>query len=241
MKNVWLLFKGDLKRITQNVVTLVIAIGLVVLPSLFSWYNMLACWDVFDNTGNLKVAVANTDEGYTSDLFPTKIRIGDEVVSALRANDQLEWVITDKEDAIDGARSGRYYAAVVIPESFSRDMLSFNFDDEGHASITYYSNQKKNAIAPKLTDQGADRVAAQVNAVFTQTLAEIALNLAQSLAKFTDESGIDSSLTGLGDRIDSLGEQMEQAAGDPAALFGRALDSRRAGGRFGRTAIECSR
>lgn len=63
MHNIWCLFMGDLKRLRSNVVAMVIALGLVLLPSLFSWYNVLACWDVFDNTGNIKVAVANTDEG----------------------------------------------------------------------------------------------------------------------------------------------------------------------------------
>ena len=95
---------------------MVIVLGLVFLPSIFTWYNVIACWNVFDNTGNLKVAVANSDEGYQSDLLPTKINVGDSVESALRANDQLDWVFTNEEDAIDGARSGKYYAAVVIPQ-----------------------------------------------------------------------------------------------------------------------------
>ena len=67
---------------------MIIVIGLVFLPSIFTWYNVIACWDAFGNTGNLTVAVANTDEGYESDLVPLEINVGDKVVSALRANDQ---------------------------------------------------------------------------------------------------------------------------------------------------------
>ena len=52
--------------------------------------------------------------------MPIEVNIGEKVVSELRANDQLEWTFTNVDDAIDGAKSGRYYAAVVIPESFSR-------------------------------------------------------------------------------------------------------------------------
>ncbi|MFR5091672.1 MAG: YhgE/Pip domain-containing protein [Adlercreutzia equolifaciens] len=95
---------------------------------------------------------------------------GGQVVSALRANDQIDWHITDEEDAIDGAKSGRYYAAVVIPKSFSRDMLTFYTGDAGHADIVYYANEKKSAIAPKITDQGSRHGVYQVNAVFAQTL-----------------------------------------------------------------------
>ena len=111
MRNVFKLFSYDIKHLFGNAVTVVIVLGLVFLPSIFTWYNVIACWNVFDNTGNLKVAVANSDEGYQSDLLPTKINVGDSVESALRANDQLDWVFTDEEDAIDGARSGKYYAA----------------------------------------------------------------------------------------------------------------------------------
>ncbi len=106
MKNIWTLFVGDLKRLTSNVVTVIIVLGLVFLPSLFSWYNLIACWNVFDNTGNLKVAVANEDAGYSSDLMPIEVNIGEKVVSELRANAQLKWTFTSAEDAIDGAKSG---------------------------------------------------------------------------------------------------------------------------------------
>ena len=95
MRNVFFLFKNDCKRLVSNVVTVIAVLGLVALPSIFSWYNIIACWNVFGNTGNLTVAVANSDEGYESDLVPLRINIGDQITSALRANDQLDWVFTD--------------------------------------------------------------------------------------------------------------------------------------------------
>ena len=137
MRNLWTLFRTELPRLFANALSIVITIGLVILPSLFSWYNVLACWDVFGNTGNLKVAVANADAGYESDLVPLRVNVGDQVVSALRANDQIGWVFTDEEDAVDGTRSGRYYAAVVIPASFSQDMLTFYADGAEKAQIVY--------------------------------------------------------------------------------------------------------
>lgn len=69
--------------------------------------------------------MVNNDEGYQSDLVPMKVNMGEQVVSSLRANEQMDWVFTDEDDAIDGAKSGKYYAAVVIPESFSKDMMTF--------------------------------------------------------------------------------------------------------------------
>lgn len=212
MRNIWRLFTGDLKRLGHNVITVIIVLGLVAIPSLFSWYNLIACWNVFDNTGNLKVAVANSDEGYKSDLVPLEINVGEQVVSALRANDQLKWTITDEEDAIDGARSGRYYAAVVIPSSFSRDMMTFYSDDVEHAKITYYTNEKKNAIAPKVTDQGADGVSAQVNTVFAETLSEVALGIATTLADYAENSDMGGRIGELAVHIDDVGSTMDKAS-----------------------------
>lgn len=193
--------------------SIIITLGLVLVPSLFAWYNIIACWNVFDNTGNLTVAVANTDEGYQSDLIPLRINIGDQVVSALRANDQIDWQFTDENDAIDGARSGRYYAAVVIPKSFSRDMLTFYTGDAGHADIVYYANEKKSAIAPKITDQGADSVSYQVNAVFAQTLSEVSLSLAESLSSFADEDDWDGRIAVVADHVREMADAFDDASG----------------------------
>ena len=224
MNNVVRLFKSDLARLRGNVITIITILGLVALPSIFSWYNIIACWDVFGNTGNLTVAVANTDEGYESDLVPMRINIGDQITSALRANDQLDWVFTDREDAIDGARSGRYYAAVVIPESFSADMMSFYSDNVEHASITYYSNQKKSAIAPKVTDQGADQVSAQVNKVFAETISEIALNISTKMLDYADQADAGGRIGALAEHATTLSTQLNDAA-DMVGAYATVLQS----------------
>ena len=206
------LFVDDMKRIFSNLITGLIILGLVLLPSIFSWYNVLACWDVFHNTGNLKVAVVNNDEGYQSDLVPMKVNMGEQIASSLRANEQMDWVFTDEGDAIDGAKSGKYYAAVVIPESFSKDMMTFYSGDSGHADLIYYSNEKKNVVAPKLTDQGASKASDMVNQVFAKTLAEVGMNVASSLLKYTDNANIDSRLGDLANHVDTMGAQMSDAS-----------------------------
>ena len=212
MRMIRQLFKDDMKRIFGNLVSLIIVLGLVLLPSIFSWYNVLACWDVFQNTGNLKVAVVNNDEGYQSDLVPLKVNMGEQVVSSLRANEQMDWVFTDEDDAIDGACSGKYYAAVVIPQSFSKDMMTFYSDDADHAKLLYYSNEKKNVVAPKLTDQGADKASNMVNEAFSETLAEVGLNVASSLMRYADTSDANGQLGVLANHVDTLGSQMSQAS-----------------------------
>lgn len=227
MHNICSLIKGDVKRLFANVISVIITLGLVIMPSIFAWYNTIACWNVFDNTGNLTVAVANTDEGYESDLVPLRINVGDQVVSALRANEDINWTFTTEEDAIDGAAAGRYYAAVVIPQSFSRDMMTFYSDDAQHASIVYYANEKKSAIAPKITAQGADSVSYQVNTVFAETLSELALGMAQQLSDYAEDMDAGGVVADLSKHIRNLSSQAAETAA-VLGLYAQLADSAQA-------------
>lgn len=212
MKNILAIFKEDLKKLFGNVVNGIVTLGLILLPSIFALYNIIACWDVFDNTGNVKVAVANTDEGYQSDLIPLRMNLGEQVISALRSNDQIKWEFVSEEEAIDGAKAGRYYAAVVIPSTFSKDMLTFYSDGGEQARITYYSNQKKNVIAPKVTDQGASSVSYAVNEAFAQSVSEISLSLVHVMANYLDENGADARIVALADHLEATSRVLDNAA-----------------------------
>ena len=212
MRKIAKIFSLEMRALFSNVVTVIITIGLALMPSLFTWYNVLSCWNVFDNTGELSVAVASNDEGFKSDLFPLKVNVGEQVVSALRANDQINWVFTSADDAIDGTMSGRYYAAVVIPEGFSRAMLTFYQDDGTRAPLVYYTNEKKNAIAPKITSQGADSVSYQVNEVFAKTLADIALGIAQSVSQYMDNADVQSRIADMAQDIDGMSGRIDKTA-----------------------------
>ncbi len=212
MRNVWLIFREDTANLFRNVMSVIITVGLAVLPSLFAWYNILACWNVFDNTGSLPIAVANEDVGYTSDLFPVEVNVGEKVASALRGNDRIKWVITDGDDAVEGAKSGKYYASLVIPEDFSRQMLTFYEGDAQSTGIQYYVNEKKNAISPNITGAGADEVSYQVNEAFADVMAEVLAGLAKStyqLGQENDASGRIAILTG---HIRSSATRINEAA-----------------------------
>lgn len=153
MLNIFRIFIGDLKKISRNAIAWIVVLGLTVVPSLYAWFNIAASWDPYSNTDQLKVAVSSVDKGYEGDIIPISLNLGNQVISALRENTQLNWVFTDKEDAIDGVKSGKYYASIVIPKNFSTDMMSLFSDNVSHSDIIYYLNEKENAIAPKITDK----------------------------------------------------------------------------------------
>ena len=219
MSKIFSLFKRDLRGIRTNVIALVVAVGLVIVPSLYAWFNIAAEWDPYANTGGVRVAVANADAGLESELLPQRLNLGEQVVSALRANDQLDWVFVDTpEDAVEGVRSGAYYAALVIPESFSTDMAGVLSPEPTHATIDYYSNEKESAIAPEVTDQGADTVRATVNQIFAQTVGEVGSSVMGDLASFLNSDQVTSLAGKLDATVVDTSERLRSTASHVGTL-----------------------
>lgn len=213
MRNIIAIFKRDISRIRGSVVALIVAVGLVIVPTLYAWFNIAGSWDPYGNTGNLKVAVANSDDGYMSDLIPVRVNIGDTVVSALRENDQLDWRFVSESDAVEGVRSGEYYAAVVIPENFSSRMMTVFSSEAEHAEIVYYENQKANAIAPRVTDKAASTVRQQIDETFAKTISDVGLATTSSLLEFMDGDQIAAYAGNLSGTLASAITTLRDASG----------------------------
>lgn len=193
MKNILKIIESDIKRLRTNVVAIVVLIGLTVIPSLYAWFNILSNWDPYeaDATSRIRVAIATEDLGV--EIEGVKLNMGDNIAQALHENNTIGWVFTDKaSEAVKGVESGEYYAALVIPENFSNDMISFITGDLNHPKLEYYCNQKKNAIAPKITDKAKTAVKEQVNATFISTIAETLIDKGSDISY----SGNWSQLTG---------------------------------------------
>lgn len=95
----------------------------------------------------------------------------------------MGWVFTDTTDeAIDGVYDGSYYAALIIPENFTEDMISFLGGEVDHPDIIYYENAKKNAIASKITQKAKTAVQEQVNSTVVSTLAETTMKVTNALS-----------------------------------------------------------
>ena len=106
MKNIGIIFRRDIKGLLKNFLALVIAVGICALPALYAWFNIYANWDPYSNTGNVKIAVVNNDEGWVND-DNENLNMGDSVVDALKKKDSIGWVFLDSEDdATEGVKSG---------------------------------------------------------------------------------------------------------------------------------------
>lgn len=194
------IFWRDVRRLVGNPVALIITIGVCVIPSLYAWYNIRANWDPYANTAGIKIAVANEDEG-TSNEYVGALNAGDEVVAELRKNDQLGWTFVDAAEAREGVRRGDYYAAVIIPADFSRDLTSMLTGSFTQPKLSYYVNEKRNAIAPKVTDAGVSTIQDQVNATFVATVSETVVSRLQEAGGEVEREG-DQAESGLAAGVD---------------------------------------
>lgn len=172
MKTVLAIFRRDLWRILRNPVALVVTIGVAVLPSLYAWFNIMALWDPYSNVRNLPVAVVSIDRGAQS-AETGRINAGRSVIQELRGNKSLGWkFMDDDERAIEEVHSGQCYAAIIIPERFSADLVGIVEGAGNRPALNYYVNEKKNAIAPKVTDTGASTIDQEINAVFVSAVSD---------------------------------------------------------------------
>lgn len=205
MKNIVSICKNDLRRIFSSVVAIVIILGLAAVPCLYAWFNIFSNWDPYgpDATSRIKVAVASEDAG--ASVLGLKINIGERVISALEANNTIGWQFVDTKDAaLELVYSGDCYAALIVPEDFTANVTSFLSGDIKNPEIVFYQNDKKNAIAPKITGKAKTAVQEQVNSTFVQTISDDIASLisvanangvsAQSLLKDVSEGISDLSV-----------------------------------------------
>ncbi len=189
MKNIFKIYKRDLKKIFTNSMAIILAVGVAVLPSLYAWFNIYANWDPYGSasTGNMKVAVVINDEGY--EYKGVEINVGDQIKSNLKANDMIDWQFVSKERAIKGIKAGDYYAGIEIPKGFSKSLTSIMTKNFKQPQITYYANEKKNAIATKITDKVVQTVQTEVNESFVTTVVNLVNKLLGTVVEESKKDG----------------------------------------------------
>lgn len=172
------IIRADFRSIISNTSALLVCAVLALLPSAYAWFNIIASWDPYSNTANLKVAIASEDQGVTS--LGHHINIGDQVLENLKDNTQMGWIFTDPTTATSGVKHGDYYASVVIGSGFSADMMSFLSNEPKKPTLHYTVNEKINAIVPKITQKGVEGIEAQIESAFLGSLNESIFSEANS-------------------------------------------------------------
>ncbi|MCQ6357184.1 YhgE/Pip domain-containing protein [Bacillus cereus] len=167
MKQIWRIYKTDLRNVAKHWAAIVIVLGLMILPSLYAWFNIKASWDPYGNTKGIQIAVSNQDVG--SNLRGKDINIGEEIVDSLKKDKNFGWKFVDEKQAIYGVERGDYSASITIPKDFSEKIATVLNENPQKPEIDYYVNEKVNAIAPKITAKGASGLTEEVSKNFVKT------------------------------------------------------------------------
>ena len=171
MGNVLRVLARDIKRVAKVPAAWLVALFLIVLPSLYTWFNVAGFWDPYGNTANLRICVVNEDAGAHDETLGD-LDLGAQVVAQLHDDDQLGWDFTDRDQAMEAVEAGRAYAAFVIPEDFSADVATLLTDDPTLPQLEYYVNEKMGPVSPKITDTGASTLDTTINDAFVSRASE---------------------------------------------------------------------
>ncbi len=211
MNNIWKIFVADIKGLIKHPFAMIIAIGLCILPSLYAWFNIYSNWDPYGNTSNIQIAIISEDEGYTEE-DGTYVNMGDEVVEEMEAKTTIAWTVVDTaEEAENGVYSGKYYASVVISKEFTKSMYqSLESDFESSPTITYYENEKKNAVATKITDSAVSSLKQSTNEKFIEVVTKSIFEKTNVLAEDIKQ---DDSVSVLENKLKELNTSLTSYSG----------------------------
>lgn len=171
MLNVFRILGADLKALFRQFFAVVIVIAILFIPALYAWLNIYANWDPYGNTGNIPIALASYDLGY-SDFDGSYVNKGEEVMAQVSESSSIGWVVLENpDDALQGVRDGTYYGAIIFGENFTRNMydLTAALSDE-HGTITFYQNYKMNAVANKISETAASTVAQNIQTAYLEVV-----------------------------------------------------------------------
>lgn len=179
MKKIFKIYLRDLKNILTIKSAFIIIGGLCLIPSLYAWVNIKACWNPYANTSNLPVAVINQDEG--TSINGKFINVGDEIVKELKKNHDIGWQFVDNWQGNYQLNEGKFYALIEIPPDFSKDLSTLTTKDPQKPNIIYKANEKVNAIATKITDVAKDKLVEEIKANFVDTVNKEAFSFLSTL------------------------------------------------------------
>lgn len=168
MKNAWKIFTSDVKSVSKNWMAAILIGGLIFLPSLYAWLNIIASWDPYSHTNRLPIAIVNEDAG--ASVRGDQIDAGKQLVETLKSNRDMGWIFTSREQAMSKVEYGDYFAVIIIPKDFSEKLASVITDVPKKAEMDYFVNEKINSIAPRITEKGASSIVEQMSGEFVSTV-----------------------------------------------------------------------
>ena len=121
----------------------IIILGIIILPLIYSLVYLKGFWDPYDNLKDVPIALVNEDAC-------TENCKGSELINKLTEKDTFKYDVVDATKAQDGLVNKKYYAVITIPSNFTESFNDADTKNRAAATITYSPNQKTNYLASQI-------------------------------------------------------------------------------------------
>ncbi|MFP5110863.1 YhgE/Pip family protein [Bacillaceae bacterium C204] len=189
MKN--LLVKEELLAILRNKKVLIPIIAVMFVPVLYAGMFLWAFWDPYAKLDELPVAVINGDAGATLD--GDHLKLGDDLVSKLKENEQFDFSFVDKKEGYDNLKNQKYYMVIEIPKDFSKNATTLLDEQPKKLELIYTPNESYNFLSAQIGGTAAEKIKTAVASKVTETYAETMFDkvseLANGVVKASDGAG----------------------------------------------------
>ena len=185
---------------TRRPVTWVTIIGALLLPVVVGAILVAAFYDPAERLDNVTAAIVNDDEPVTID--DQTVPLGRQLTAGLvEGSDDLpsnlDWTITNDDDAAAGLADGTYSAVVTIPAEFSAAATSTAGDDPERAVIEVTTAPDNlvvdDAITAQITSAAASIMGQELSEVYLENVflgfTTLGDQLADGTAQYVDGVG----------------------------------------------------
>ena len=218
---------------TRHPVTWVTIIGALLLPVVVGAILVAAFYDPAERLDNVTAAIVNDDEPVTID--DQTVPLGRQLTAGLvEGSDDLpsnlDWTITNDDDAAAGLADGTYSAVVTIPAEFSAAATSTAGDDPERAVIEVTTAPDNlvvdDAITAQITSAAASIMGQELSEVYLENVFLGFTTLGDQLGEAADgadqlASGADQLADGTAQYVDGVGQLA--AGAQPLATGASAL------------------
>ncbi|AHI56796.1 YhgE/Pip family protein [Listeria ivanovii] len=162
--------KNEWKKLFKNKILLLSFVVILFIPLLYASFFLKSVWDPYGKAGDLPVAVVNNDVAV--DYNGQTMDVGDQLVTKLKSNDELDWNFLSSEEAEKGLKDGKYYMIVTIPKDFSKNAATVLDKNPKKMELSYKTNGSLNYLGQVVSEQGAKQLKSEVSAEVTKSYAE---------------------------------------------------------------------
>lgn len=205
--------KQDISSTFKNRFIRISVIAIIIVPLLYSLLYLAAFWDPYSKLSELPVAVVNMDKGAIKD--GENFNAGKDVEDKLKENSVIGWKFVSYEEAKNGVEGKDYYAAFVIPENFSEEVMSAKDGAPKEPKILYTANEKRNFLAAQINGKVLVELKGEISRNITKQYTEVVFDkmyeLKDGMEKAADGSKeLADGLNTLNSKVPELSDGVEK-------------------------------